>query len=207
MQATSSNWASIAQCYSGPALRKSAWILLSVLYFSTPSFADCNITMRWDNDPPYFMGRNDQVVGIDADLGLEAMERLGCNLVFKKLPWARALRELREGRVDMLSGAYRTAEREQYARYSSVVGLVSPNILFIRQDEQNSFNATSLTELLDSGFKLGAQINVSYSEEYSALLQNPEFEKNIEFLSRRESLWKMLARDRIGGVIASKLTG
>ena len=165
------------------------------------------MTMRWDDDPPYFMVQEDEIVGIDADLSREAMARLGCRLSFEKLPWARALRQLREGGVDMLSGAYRTAEREQYAHYSSVVGMVSPNILFIRRDARASFDFDSLRALLESDFRLGAQIDVSYSDEYRALIQNPDYAENIEFNSRREPLWKMLARNRLDGLIASKLTG
>ncbi|TYC57337.1 amino acid ABC transporter substrate-binding protein [Marinobacter sp. BW6] len=191
----------------GPVLRKSALVLASVLCFAAPSYGDCDITLRWDDDPPYFMLKEDEVVGIDADLAREAMERLGCSLSLQKLPWARALRELRDGRVDMLSGAYRTPEREQYAHYSEVVGLVSPNILFVRRSDKARFDFSGLRVLLESDFRLGAQINVSYSDEYSALVQNPDYEKNIQYLSRRESLWRMLARNRIDGVVASRLTG
>jgi polar amino acid transport system substrate-binding protein len=64
-----------------------------------------------------------------------------------------------------------------------------------------------LRQLLESGFRLGAQIHVSYSDEYSALIQNPDYDKTIEYLSRREPLWLMLARDRVDGVVASQLTG
>ena len=191
----------------GPFMRQFALVLVSVLGFSASSYADCDVSLRWDDDPPYFMVQEGDVVGIDADLVREAMERLGCGLSLKKLPWARALLELRDGRVDMLSGAYRTPEREQYAHYSSVVGLVSPNILFIRQADEARFDFSGLKELLESGFRLGAQINVSYSDEYSALVQNPDYEKNIEYLSRREPLWLMLGRDRVDGVVASRLTG
>lgn len=191
----------------GPVLRKSALVLASVLCFAAPSYGDCDITLRWDDDPPYFMVQEDEVVGTDADLVREAMERLGCSLSFAKLPWARALRELRDGRVDMLSGAYRTPEREQYSHYSKVVGLVSPNILFVRRSDEARFDLSGLRALLESDFRLGAQINVSYSDEYSALVQNPDYEKNIQYLSRRESLWRMLARNRIDGVVASRLTG
>lgn len=182
-------------------------VFASVLCFAAPSYGDCDITLRWDDDPPYFMAQEDDVVGIDADLAREAMERLGCSLSLQKLPWARALVELRDGRVDMLSGAYRTPEREQYAHYSEVVGLVSPNILFVRRSDEARFDLSGLRELLESDFRLGAQINVSYSDEYSALVQNPDYEKNIQYLSRRESLWRMLARNRIDGVVASRLTG
>ncbi|WP_191965204.1 substrate-binding periplasmic protein [Marinobacter halotolerans] len=182
-------------------------VLSSVLFYAAPSFGGCEITIRWDDDPPYFMNQNDEVIGIDADLGREAMERLGCSLSFKKLPWARALQELREGRVDMLSSAYRTSEREQYAHYSEVIGLVSPNILFIRQSEADNFDFNGLRSLLESDFRLGAQVSVSYSDEYSALIQNPDYAENIEFLPRRELMWRMLARNRLDGLIASKLTG
>ncbi|WP_338354556.1 transporter substrate-binding domain-containing protein [uncultured Marinobacter sp.] len=188
-------------------MSKSALVFASVLCFAAPSYGDCDITLRWDDDPPYFMAQEDDVVGIDADLAREAMERLGCSLSLQKLPWARALVELRDWRVDMLSGAYRTPEREQYAHYSEVVGLVSPNILFVRRSDEARFDLSGLRELLESDFRLGAQINVSYSDEYSALVQNPDYEKNIQYLSRRESLWRMLARNRIDGVVASRLTG
>ena len=188
-------------------MRQFALVLVSVLGFSASSYADCDISLRWDDDPPYFMVQEGDVVGIDADLVREAMERLGCGLSLKKLPWARALLELRDGRVDMLSGAYRTPEREQYAYYSNVVGLVSPNILFVRRSDEAGFDPVGLRELLKSDFRLGAQINVSYSDEYSALIQNPDYEKNIQYVSRRESLWKMLARNRVDGVFASRLTG
>ncbi len=191
----------------GPFKRQFALVLVSVLFFSASSYADCDISLRWDDDPPYFMVQEGEVVGIDADLVREVMERLGCGLTLKKLPWARALLELRDGRVDMLSGAYRTPEREQYAYYSNVVGLVSPNILFIRRSDEAGFDPVGLRELLKSGFRLGAQINVSYSDEYNALVQNPDYEKNIQYVSRRESLWKMLARNRVDGVVASRLTG
>lgn len=191
----------------GPFKRQFALVLVSVLCFSASSYADCDISLRWDDDPPYFMVQEGEVVGIDADLVREAMERLGCGLSLKKLPWARALLELRDGRVDMVSGAYRTPEREQYAYYSNVVGLVSPNILFIRRSDEARFEPVGLKELLKSDFRLGAQINVSYSDEYNALVQNPDYEKNIQYVSRRDSLWKMLARNRVDGVVASRLTG
>lgn len=191
----------------GPVLRKSALVLASALGFSAPSYGDCDISLRWDDDPPYFMEQEDEVVGIDADLVREAMERLDCRLSFQKLPWARALLELHDGRVDMLSGAYRTPEREEYGHYSQVYGLVSPNVLFVRRSDETRFDLSGLKQLLESDFRLGAQINVAYSEEYSALVQNPDYEKNIQYLSRRESLWRMLARNRVDGVVASQLTG
>lgn len=107
----------------------------------------------------------------------------------------------------MLSGAYRTPEREQYAHYSSVVGMVSPNLLFVRQSLMESFEATTLEEALASDFRLGAQIDVSYSDDYDNLVHDSGYRDEIVYLSKRELLWRMLAQNRIDGVIASQLTG
>ncbi|MBW4935544.1 substrate-binding periplasmic protein [Marinobacter sp. F4206] len=181
--------------------------VIATLGFVTPSFADCTMTLRWDDDPPYFMDHGGEVIGIDADISREVMRRLGCRLSLVKLPWARALLELLQGRLGMLSGAYRTPDREQYAYYSSVVGLVSPNILFTRQSDKTEFEFAELREVLGSGFKLGVQIDVSYSKEYDALVGDPAYEKNLEYVSQRELLWRMLARNRVDGVIANELTG
>ncbi|WP_417520519.1 substrate-binding periplasmic protein [Marinobacter sp.] len=187
-------------------LCKATVLVVSMFAFVAPSFAECNITLRWDDDPPYFIAQKDHVAGIDADVIREAMGRLNCNLSLVYLPWARALVELREGRVDMVSGAYHTPERENYAHYAATVPMASPNLLFIRSSDTAEFNHVGLREALDSGFRLGAQINVSYSAEYDALVSDPGYRKNIEFTSRRESLWRMLALNRVDGVIADKLT-
>ncbi|MBK1887980.1 substrate-binding periplasmic protein [Marinobacter sp. DY40_1A1] len=187
-------------------LCKAVVLVVSLLGFAAQSVAECRITMRWDDDAPYFFPQLGHVAGIDADISREIMQRMGCNLSLVKLPWARALVELREGRIDMVSGAHRTSEREKYAYYASTVPTVSPNLLFIRRSDRAEFRFSGLREVLDSGFRLGAQINVSYSEEYSALVQDSRYRGNIEYTSRRDSLWRMLALNRIDGVIADKLT-
>ncbi|MFP3976370.1 substrate-binding periplasmic protein [Marinobacter sp. KMM 10035] len=187
-------------------LFKAVVLAISLLGYAAQSFAECSITLRWDDDAPYFIPQRGRVAGIDADISREVMRRMNCNLTLVKLPWARGLVELRQGRIDMVSGAHRTPEREKYAHYANTVPTISPNLLFIRRSDKAEFRFSGLREVLDSGFKLGAQINVSYSEEYGALVQDSRYRGNIEYTSRRDSLWRMLALNRIDGVIADKLT-
>jgi polar amino acid transport system substrate-binding protein len=187
----------------GPA----AFIVMATLGFTGQSYADCEITLRWDDDPPYFINDSDRVTGIDADISREAINRMGCSLSLVKMPWARALVELQEGRVDMVSSAYRTPSREEYAHFSGVVGLISPNVLFVRVADREGVADKTLPEILDTDFKLGAQVNVSYGDQYDALSEIPAYKKNFYYASRRELLWKMLARERVDGVIADELTG
>lgn len=178
-----------------------------LLIVSGFSYGACEITLRWDDDPPFFMESAEGVVGIDADISREAIRRLGCGLKLVKLPWARALFDLREGRLDMVSGAYRTPKRERYAHYANVVRFVSPNVLFTRVQDHARVDNNSLAETLDAGIRLGMQIDVSYGDEADVLKNNPAYADSFQYVSRRESLWLMLARERVDGVIADTLTG
>ena len=186
-----------------------ATIVLPILTcFSQTAMAECVKTMRWNDDRPFtFIDKSSsEVKGISADIAREAFKRLDCHINFKKLPWARALEELKLGRIDLISGAYRKPEREVYALFSTQ-GLLSPNVLFLRADNLGKWQFNELAEMPSKGFRLGTQINVSYSEEYDRLKQNAQFAKILYPQSNRVSLWRMLKMNRIDGVIADTITG
>jgi polar amino acid transport system substrate-binding protein len=171
--------------------------------------AACTKILRWNEDPPYsFLKESDsrEVTGLDIEIVQEAMRRLGCKIELAEMPWARALEELKNGRIDLVSGAYRTAEREIYAHFSTH-GIQSPNVLFFRVEDKDRWHLEHLADIAATDFSLGVQIDVTYSAEYERLKKLPAFEKNLTAVSQRSSLWKMLHRKRIDGVIADELTG
>ena len=70
--------------------------------------AACVVSLRWDNDPPYSMQLADgSIGGISVDSARRVLHELGCEVHLVRLPWARALRELEQGRLDVLTGAFR----------------------------------------------------------------------------------------------------
>ena len=78
---------------------RSLWLGL-LLLLSSPAMADppCEKTLRWNDDPPLSMELPDgSVGGIYVELNDAAMERLGCKTRLRKLPWARALKEVTKG--------------------------------------------------------------------------------------------------------------
>ena len=125
----------------------------------------------------------------------------------RKLPWARALKELEQGRLDILPGAFRLAEREEYAYFSGAVLPSSRNILFIRKDVFERWPITKLLELRQVPFRLGAQINVHYGPDYETLMSNPDFARTVAMVANRSNLWSMIAKGRIDGAIADEYTG
>ncbi|MEL0169430.1 MAG: transporter substrate-binding domain-containing protein [Pseudomonadaceae bacterium] len=182
--------------------------LLLLLSCSLPAQARCEKTLRWNDDPPFSMELADgSIVGIYVEVNQAVLERLGCRPIMRKLPWARALEELKLGRLDVLPGAFRRPEREEYAHFSGKVLPPSRNILFASQQAIDSWPIRRLTDLADLPFRLGAQINVQYGPDYQQLMSNADYADRVFMVNSRPSLWNMIEKDRIDGAIADEHTG
>ena len=170
--------------------------------------AGCEMSLRWDNDPPFSMQLADgSIAGISIDSAREVLRSLGCEVRLVRLPWARALRDLEQGRLDVLTGAFRKPEREAYAHFSGVVEEPSRNILFMHREAVARWPVSELLQLRDTRFRLGAQIDVSYGPGYQELIQTPAFHERMGFSATRLNLWRMVAKGRIDGVIADEHSG
>ena len=166
--------------------------------------AHCLKTLRWDDDPPFSMQTADgAIVGIDVELNRGVLEHMGCHVEMRKLPWARALRELEQGRLDILPSAFTRPDREAYAYFSGPIIPASRNILFLHRRELQTWRVQHLTELQNTSFRLGAQIGVYYGADFEQVMADADFASRVIFQARRESLWRMLRRGRVDGVIAN----
>jgi polar amino acid transport system substrate-binding protein len=169
--------------------------------------ADCEKTVRWSEDPPHaFKMPDGRLGGIIPDEVNEVMARLGCTVRWVDMPWARALVELKVGRLDMLPGALRTPERDTFARFS-LPGPRSDNVLFMSVAAQSTYRFTRLLDMRGTGFRLGAQIGVVYGQEFDELMSNPAFAATVQLVPNRRTLWLMLQAGRIDGVIADEHVG
>ncbi|WLD59672.1 transporter substrate-binding domain-containing protein [Salinispirillum sp. LH 10-3-1] len=189
-------------------LRPAIVLVLSLLPFL--AVADvCEKTFRWTEDPPYTYsatGAPQGVSGISADTVRAVLGMMGCDVSFVEMPWARALAELRIGRVDIVSGAFDTPERREFAHYAAQ-GSTSPNVLFMRAGDTVNTNILSFEDFLASGLSLGGQIGVNYGPEYAAAIESGVLDDRLVLVPDRTLLWQMLARGRVDAVAASYLTG
>jgi polar amino acid transport system substrate-binding protein len=185
-------------------------LLALLLLACLPSLATaaCDKTLRWDDDPPFSMQTADGgVVGIAIEINRAVLARLGCQSKLRKLPWARALKELELGRLDILHGAFRRPKREVYAYFSGPVIPPSRNILFMHSQALQRWPSKRLLELQHTDFRLGAQINVAYGADYEQLMSDPAFAARVSLAANRTNLWRMVGKGRIDGVIADEYTG
>jgi polar amino acid transport system substrate-binding protein len=170
----------------------------------------CEMRVRWAEDPPYFIpgpGRaNGHVEGLVVEEITETLARMGCRPVWVELPWARALVELQEGRIDIVAGALRRPEREAFA-YFVDRRFESRNRLYVRAaDLARLGGATTLAGALKADLRLGVQIGVVYGAEYSELVKEPSFRARLTQAATRRSLWQMLDLGRVDGVLASEVS-
>ncbi|WP_259754364.1 substrate-binding periplasmic protein [Pseudomonas sp. GCEP-101] len=190
-----------------PRARLKRLVILGLALASVP-LAACEKTLRWDDDPPFSMQLPDgSVGGLYVDLSRTVLERLGCQVRLVKLPWARALKELELGRLDVLPGAFRKPEREVYAWFSGAVLPPSRNILFVRHGLPERDSLRQLSDLPGRDFRLGAQIDVSYGEPYRQLMADPDYAARVFFNPSRTNLWHMVDKGRIDGIIADEHSG
>lgn len=182
-------------------------VLLGLALASLP-LAACEKSLRWDDDPPFSMQLPDgRIGGLYVELNHAVLERLGCQVRMVKLPWARALKELELGRLDVLPGAFRKPEREVYAWFSGALLPPSRNILFVRRDLPQRDSLQQLSDLAGSDFRLGAQIDVSYGEPFRQLMADPDYAARVFFNPNRSNLWHMVDKGRIDGIIADEHSG
>jgi polar amino acid transport system substrate-binding protein len=146
-----------------------------------------------------------RVGGWGVELAQAVLQRMGCQAQLEEMPFARALVELRAGRLDMLDGAFALPDRKAYAHFSSV-NSASRNLVFIRAADRPRFGAQSLAELHRDGWQFGAQVGVVYGPAYAALQQDASFRAKLQQVPRRTSLWQMLALGRVDVVIADELS-
>lgn len=183
-------------------------LMLLFLLGISQAQATCVKTLRWSDDAPYtFINplAKDQVTGFTIDVVTEAFKRLNCRLNLVELPWARALLELEKGRLDILSSAYYSPERNVYAHFSQVKHQI-PNLLFVRTEDLNIYQFVQLADIKKYKFRLGLQFNASSGYKNDQLLDSPEFSNLVIRNTSRKALWEMLNLSRIDGVVADKMT-
>lgn len=92
------------------------WWYWALLWLA-PSVWGAPLVVAMDEWPPFRMEQEGRFRGLDVDI-LEAMaKRAGVEVEVRRYPWGRALSFMQSGKVDLMMGLARTAERERYIDY------------------------------------------------------------------------------------------
>ncbi|CAM4131362.1 substrate-binding periplasmic protein [Pseudoalteromonas byunsanensis] len=153
--------------------------------------------------PPYeFQGTQD-ARGIAVDIVREAFDRIDQPFSIQFLPWGRAIREVKNARVDGIFTIYKTPERETFMSYSNEV-LVQQSIGFFALKDHQIYFDGRIASL--SPYRIGIVRKVSYGEEIDLALAKGVLE-NIVTTDTGINSFKLLLADRVDVVISNQLGG
>lgn len=85
--------------------------------------------------PPYAMKGKEGATGILVDLTRETFKRMGQEVEFNFVPWARAIQYVQIGRVDAIAPFFRNREREDYVHFPPK-GLVDMELSLFQKKDQ-----------------------------------------------------------------------
>lgn len=162
----------------------------------------------WDDIPPYQWKKEDgSLTGVDIDIITAVLNHAGYDIHFKKMPWARLLNTaLKNGEVDIVLSASKTADREKFANFSSIPYAPWDSVMFVQKSKRELFaNVHSLSDITKHDIKLGVTRGSIYSQEYEELLKNPDFTRKLYYSSKDESSLKMLTAGRLDAVLSSNI--
>lgn len=163
--------------------------------------ADCVLRVAWEPYAPYtFRDESGEISGIDIEVIKAVAEGIGCELTYRELPWARILLEVENGAVDISSSTSLTPERARWAYFSRPYRRTEM-ALFVRRGESSSHRLDSLTDIMDSDFRLGVIDGYFLGEDFARLKEDPAFAAHVDPAADYATNLHKLAHGRIDGFL------
>lgn len=169
----------------------------------TAAWAQESLQVGWASWHPFsFRDEQQQLQGLDIDLLQAIFSRAGFSASYSEMPWARVLRELEFGTIQLTMSANQTAERERYARFSLPYRNEETVLLVRRQDRARWQGITQLSDLLPrQDFTIGMMRDFDYGTDFRTFMQSPQMQDRLLARLRMEPLLKLLLAGRIQGVV------
>ncbi|NLQ18246.1 transporter substrate-binding domain-containing protein [Marinomonas sp. M1K-6] len=139
-----------------------------------------------------------RLLGINRLILDEVSRRIGIPITLSHVgPWSRAQTEVKNGRVDLMAGAFYTNERANYMDYFAPVMLHTTSVVWQHKGKAFPFNKKE-----DLEGKWGVTvINNSFGQEFDQYAQR---HLNILSVASLSQALRMLAADRVDYVLYEK---
>ncbi|ELB2789592.1 substrate-binding periplasmic protein [Aeromonas hydrophila] len=167
------------------------------------AWAQESLLVGWSSWHPFsFRDQQQQLQGLDIDLLEAIFNRAGFHANYSEMPWARVLRELEFGTIQLTMSANQTAERDLYARFTLPYRNEETVLLIRRQDKGRWQEITQLSDLLSRpDFTIGLLRDFDYGTDFRTFMQSPQMQQRLLVRLKMEPLIKLLLAGRIQGVV------
>ncbi|MDL5383606.1 substrate-binding periplasmic protein [Aeromonas hydrophila] len=167
------------------------------------AWAQESLLVGWSSWHPFsFRDEQQHLQGLDIDLLEAIFNRAGFHANYSEMPWARVLRELEFGTIQLTMSANQTAERDLYARFTLPYRNEETVLLIRRQDKGRWQEITQLSDLLSRpDFTIGLLRDFDYGTDFRTFMQSPQMQQRLLVRLKMEPLIKLLLAGRIQGVV------
>ncbi len=180
-------------------IRASAFVMLAglALFLATgrAEAETLHVLADYKAYPKNWRGLDGKPHGIMIDILAEVTKRTGISFDYTMVPWKTAFEKSRNGEGAII-GLSKTTEREKTWFYSSVM-YEDPLVLVAWKDRPLAYSG--LTSL--QGKTIGVKLGASYGDDFDSAVKSGLF--NVVQTHDRVGQLKMLARDRLDGVLVS----
>jgi len=161
----------------------------------------CTLRVGWEPYAPFtFADANGEATGADIDMIEAIAEQIGCTIVPVELPWARILREVEQGTLDLSTSTSRTPEREQWALFSQPYRETEIAI-YVRRGETPRFALQELADIPEQQLRLGVIVDYYYGEAVAEAAADPEFAAWVDGAPDYQTNIRKLLSGRIDGFL------
>jgi polar amino acid transport system substrate-binding protein len=161
----------------------------------------CTLRVGWEPYAPFtFADDKGEATGADIDLIAAVADEIGCTIVPVELPWARILREVEQGTLDVSTSTSRTPEREQWAVFSKPYRETEIAI-YVRRGETPRFALQELADIPEQQLRLGVIVDYYYGEAVAAAAADPEFAAWVDGAPDYQTNIRKLLSGRIDGFL------
>lgn len=155
-----------------------------------------------------YKNEKDEWVGKDIALIKAVFRRTPYSFRIVAMPWARVIKELKAGAIDMTLAATALPERKKYALFTKNNFRYSHHMLFVHKDKLSLFDSVKvLADLTEVDVVIGALRGAIFYESYPALLQDERFARRIAYTSDDQSMPSFVLKGRVDGYIESEIEG
>lgn len=158
----------------------------------------CELRVHVNEFPPYSYQVDQQWQGSRVVLSKRLAEKLGCDVKFLEMTWARALAMLQTGDVDLMFNLTPTAEREQFVWFTPPHH--HERLVFATTDPEWA-NITNLTQLTQFPGVIAITQGSYMGHQFMQLLAQPTFQRHIAAVSQRKAKNNLVLKGRAQAVV------
>jgi len=178
-----------------------AWAAAAMASLQAVAVEPCTLRVGWEPYAPFtFAGADGEATGADIDLIKAVGDEIGCSIVPVQLPWARILKEVEQGTLDLSTSTSRTPERDQWALFSEPYRETEIAI-YVRRDEIPRFELHELADVPAQRLRLGVIVDYYYGEALAEAASDPEFVAWLDAAPDYPTNIRKLVSGRIDGFL------